>query len=53
MALHDNREALSLVPSDLSGCVAVFAYLDDTIVGVPLGLANIAMPLAVEMPAPV
>ena len=32
---------------EVTGCVSVFAYLDDTIVGVPAELAGAALPLAV------
>ena len=34
--------------ADIDGCIAVLAYLDDTIVGVPAELAGEALPLAVE-----
>ena len=48
MARNDSREATSENETDVEGCVAVFAYLDDTIIGVPPELAGAALTTAVE-----
>ena len=49
MARNDPRTAGSEGSEELDGCVAVFAYLDDTIVGVPAQLADSALRLAVDV----
>ena len=48
MARSDSREATPENETDVEGCVAVFAYLDDTIIGVPPELAGAALTTAVE-----
>ena len=48
MARNDSREATPENETDVEGCVAVFAYLDDTIIGVPPELAGAALTTAVE-----
>ena len=48
MARNDSREATPENETDVEGCVAVFAYLDDTIIGVPPELAGAALTIAVE-----
>ena len=48
MSRNDNPTEASEENAEISGCVSVFAYLDDTIVGVPAELAGTALPLAVE-----
>ena len=46
MLRNDSLAATSEEVAAIDGCVAVFAYLDDTIVGVPAELAAVALPLA-------
>ena len=47
MSRNDSRAACWAESEGIDGCIAVLAYLDDTIVGVPAELAGIALPLAV------
>ena len=44
-ALSEEQERRA---GEIEGCVSVFAYLDDTIVGVPVELADSALRMAVE-----
>ena len=44
-ALSEEQERRA---GEIEGCVSVFAYLDDTVVGVPVELADSALRMAVE-----
>ena len=49
MAENDTRTTFQSNGSDIEECVAVFAYLDDTVIGIPAELADSALRLAVEV----
>ena len=48
MSRNDDGGSRPVDSGEVIDCVAVFAYLDDTIIGVPQELAAEALPLAVE-----